>query len=66
VGRQHENKEIAAMMLPKNISGWCKWLFFLFFGLGAVMPDFFVTLAFWNMLTGLFALVYAIAALFGK
>ncbi len=54
------------MSMPKTISGWCMWLFFLFFGLGAVLPAFFGTLGFWGMLTGLFALVYAIAALFGK
>jgi hypothetical protein len=54
------------MMMPKTISGWCMWLFFLFTGLGAVLPGFFGTLGFWPMLTGVFALVYAIAALFGK
>jgi hypothetical protein len=54
------------MMLPKTISGWCMWLFFLFVGLLWIFPSFFVTLGFWQMLAGIFALVYAIAALFGK
>ena len=52
------------MSLPKTISGWCMWLFFLFVGLAAFVPMF--AGGFFPMLTGAFALIYAIAALFGK
>lgn len=50
------------MMLPKTISGWCMWLFFLCYGLFAFLP----TMAILGTLTAVFALVYAVAALFGK
>lgn len=54
------------MVLPKTISGWCMWLFFLLFGLVAVLPSVFASMTFMPMLIGVLALVYAIAALFGK
>jgi len=54
------------MMMPKTISGWCMWLFFLLTGLVAVLPSVFASMTFMPMLIGLLALVYAIAALFGK
>ncbi|HEX2698036.1 MAG TPA: hypothetical protein VHM28_10035 [Anaerolineales bacterium] len=51
------------MMMPKTISGWAMWLFFLLTGV----------FAFWNplgangtYLVAVLALVYAVAALFGK
>lgn len=49
------------MMLPKTISGWCMWLYFLWVGLGA-----FVALPMAGTIAGVLALVYALAALFGK
>ena len=48
------------MMLPKTASGWCMWLFFLCFGIGAFVP---MTLL--GTLTGIFALAYAVLALIG-
>ena len=50
------------MNLPKTISGWCMWLFFVFVGLaivpvvGALIPAF---------LAPLFALAYAVFAFLG-
>jgi hypothetical protein len=49
------------MMMPKTISGWAMWLFFLLYGV----------FAFWSFgyaawILGILALVYAIAALFGR
>lgn len=49
------------MSLPKTISGWCMWLYFLWVGIGA-----FVALPAAGMVAGVLALVYAIAALLGK
>ena len=46
--------------LPKNISGWCMWLFFLWFGLGS-----FVALPMAGVISGLLALGYAVFALLG-
>jgi hypothetical protein len=54
------------MTLPKTISGWCMWLFFLLTGLVAVLPGVFASMAFMPMLIGILALVYAIAVLFGQ
>ena len=54
------------MALPKTISGWCMWLFFLFVGLLWVLPSFFETLGFWSMLAGIFALGYAVFAFLGR
>jgi hypothetical protein len=48
--------------LPKTISGWCMWLFFLLYGLtvipavGGILPAFLVPL---------FALAYAIFSFLG-
>lgn len=53
------------MMLPKTISGWCMWLFFLVFGLGYVLPAF-MGMSFFNILLGILALGYAVFALFGR
>lgn len=53
------------MSFPKTISGWCLWLFFLLYGLGAFISAL-PALSFWGWLLGGLALVYAIAALFGK
>jgi len=52
------------MMLPKTISGWCMWLFFLFVGLGALagFVGFFGTLA---GFAPWLALAYAVFALIG-
>jgi len=47
--------------LPKTISGWCMWLFFLCFGLGY----FLSTMTFFGMLAAVFALAYAVFALIG-
>ena len=52
---------VCEMMLPKTISGWCMWLFFLCFGLGY----FLSSMTFFGLLAAVFALVYAVAALFG-
>jgi len=44
--------------MPQTISGWCMWLFFLFFGLGMFVP-LLATLAPW------LALAYAVLSFFG-
>jgi len=44
--------------MPKTISGWCMWLFFLFVGLGAFIPVL-ATIAPW------LALAYAVLSLIG-
>lgn len=49
------------MSLPKTISGWCLWLFFLWFGIGA-----FVALPMDAVIGGILALGYAIFSLLGK
>ena len=46
------------MSMPKTISGWCMWLFFLFVGLGMFVPVF-ATLAPW------LALAYAVLSFIG-
>jgi hypothetical protein len=46
------------MAMPKTISAWCMWLFFLFVGLGMFVP-ILATLAPW------LALAYAILAFIG-
>ena len=48
------------MALPKTISGWCMWLFFLWFGLGA-----FVALPMYTVIYGILALAYAVFAFIG-
>ena len=47
--------------LPKTISGWCMWLFFLWFGLAAFIP----ALAGLGMVGAILALGYAVFALLG-
>ncbi len=49
------------MVMPQTISGWCMWLFFLVFGINV-----FVAMPILGTITGILALGYAIAALFGK
>lgn len=44
--------------LPKTISGWCMWLFFLCFGLATFIPVL-------GMVTPWLALAYAVFALIG-
>jgi hypothetical protein len=44
--------------LPKTVSGWCMWLFFLCFGLAAFVP-ILGTIAPW------LALAYAVLSLIG-
>lgn len=46
--------------LPKTISGWCMWLFFLWFGIGA-----FVALPMSATIAGVLALGYAVFAFLG-
>ena len=46
--------------LPKTISGWCMWLFFLWFGLGA-----FIALPMAATISGILALGYAVFAFIG-
>jgi hypothetical protein len=46
--------------LPKTISGWCMWLYFLWVGLTA-----FVALPMALPIAGILALAYAIFALIG-
>jgi hypothetical protein len=48
------------MMLPKTISGWCMWLFFLWAGIGA-----FVALPMAGVVSGVLALGYAVFAFIG-
>ena len=50
------------LMLPKTISGWCMWLFFLVVGLGVIPAVGGMLPAF---LAPLFALAYAIFVLIG-
>lgn len=45
---------------PKTISGWCMWLFFLWFGLGS-----FLALPAYALIAGILALGYAIFSLIG-
>ena len=49
------------MAWPTTISGWCMWLFFLFFGLGSIVAalGILLTIAPW------LALAYAVLALIG-
>jgi hypothetical protein len=47
--------------LPKTISGWCMWLFFLWVGLSAFIP-FFASLA---IVSGILALGYAVFSFLG-
>ncbi|MCZ2127746.1 MAG: hypothetical protein LC099_08260 [Anaerolineales bacterium] len=49
------------MSLPKTLSGWCMWLFFLWTGLTAFIP-----LPFAAYVSGLLALGYAVFAALGK
>ena len=51
--------------LPKTISGWCMWLFFLLFGLFYVLSGVFASMTFMPMLIGLLALAYAVFAFIG-
>jgi hypothetical protein len=44
--------------MPQTISGWCMWLFFLFFGLGMFVPVL-ATIAAW------LALAYAVLSFIG-
>jgi uncharacterized membrane protein len=46
--------------MPTTISGWCMWLFFLWFGLGA-----FVALPVYVPIYGILALGYAVFAFIG-
>lgn len=48
------------MNLPKTISGWCMWLFFLWFGIGA-----FIALPLYTVIAGILALGYAVFAFLG-
>ncbi len=57
------------MKMPTTISGWCMWLFFLWFGLAYVLQAVgvgFLMASPFPLLGGLFALGYAVFALFGK
>jgi hypothetical protein len=49
------------MSLPKTISGWCMWLYFLWVGISA-----FVALPMAGVIAGVLALGYAIFALLGR
>lgn len=49
------------MMMPKTISGWCMWLFFLLSGVAA-----FWAFPYAAMIIGILALGYAVFALLGK
>ncbi len=50
------------LAMPKTISGWCMWLFFLVVGLGLI-PAVGAMLPVW--LAPLFALAYAILSVLG-
>ena len=49
------------MSLPKTISGWCLWLYFLWVGINA-----FIALPMAGIIAGILALGYAIFALLGR
>ena len=51
------------MKFPTTISGWCMWLFFLWFGLGTFVPSLMAAPV--TYLGGILALGYAVLALFG-
>lgn len=57
----HKLKGECEMSLPKTISGWCMWLFFLWYGIGA-----FVALPLFGVIAGILALGYAIFAALGR
>ena len=46
--------------MPKTASGWCLWLFFLWYGIGA-----FVALPMAAIIGGILALAYAILSFIG-
>jgi uncharacterized membrane protein len=46
--------------MPKTISGWCLWLFFLWYGIGA-----FVALPMALPIGGILALAYAVFSFIG-
>jgi uncharacterized membrane protein len=48
------------MVMPKTISGWCMWLFFLWFGVGS-----FVSLPMSAPIAGILALAYAVLSFIG-
>jgi hypothetical protein len=52
------------MKLPTTISGWCMWLFFLWYGLGAFIPALMASPFPW--IGGALALGYAVFALLGR
>jgi hypothetical protein len=49
------------MTMPKTISGWCMWLFFLWFGIGTL----WLGLPFFDEVTGILAIAYAVFAFIG-
>jgi hypothetical protein len=49
------------MTMPKTISGWCMWLFFLCFGLGTIVSALSVLL----VIAPWLALAYAVFAFIG-
>ncbi|NOH00975.1 MAG: hypothetical protein HND47_02840 [Chloroflexi bacterium] len=52
------------MSLPKTISGWCMWLFFLWYGLAAFIPALMG--GFFPMLGGILALGYVVFSAIGR
>ncbi len=48
------------MMMPKTVSGWCMWLYFLWVGIGA-----FVALPMAGVIAGILALAYAVLSFLG-
>jgi purine-cytosine permease-like protein len=52
------------MKMPTTISGWCLWLFFLWYGLGAFIPALMAGI--FPMVGGILALGYAVFALLGR
>jgi hypothetical protein len=55
------------MEMPKTVSAWCMWLFFLWFGLAYVLNFFgvsFLMQGVFQLLGGLFALGYAVLPFF--
>jgi len=49
------------MKMPSTISGWCMFLFFLWFGIGS-----FVALPAYGVVAGILALGYAVLSFFGQ
>jgi uncharacterized membrane protein len=55
------SKENVTMKMPSSLSGWCMFLFFLWFGLAQ-----FIALPVEEVVTGILALGYAVLSFIGQ